>query len=104
VPDDLDRALDALPADCEPVVLTAGTLVYVPGADRQRFVDRVAERGAHWVALERTGILAGVASTLPDGIDAADPASFATVSLDGVALAVCDAFGTATRWFRDPSL
>jgi hypothetical protein len=104
VPDDLDRALDALPADCEPVVLTAGTLVYVPGADRQRFVDRVAERGAHWVALERTGILAGVASTLPDGIDAADPASFATVSLDGVAMAVCDAFGTATRWFRDPSL
>jgi hypothetical protein len=41
---------------------------------------------------------------LPDGIDAADPASFATVSLDGVAMAVCDAFGTATRWFRDPSL
>lgn len=104
VPDDLDRALDALPADCEPVVLTAGTLVYVPGADRQRFVDRVAERGVHWVALERTGILAGVASTLPDGIDPEDPASFATVSLDGVALAVCDAFGTATRWFRDPSL
>ncbi len=104
VPDDLDRALDALPADCEPVVLTAGTLVYVPGADRQRFVDRVTERGVHWVALERTGILAGVASTLPDGIDPADPACFATVSLDGVALAVCDAFGTATRWFRDPSL
>ncbi|WP_267422791.1 MULTISPECIES: DUF2332 family protein [unclassified Curtobacterium] len=104
VPDDLDRALDALPADCEPVVMTAGTLVYVPGAGRQRFVDRVAERGVHWVALERTGILAGVASTLPDGIDPTDPASFATVSLDGVALAVCDAFGTATRWFRDPSL
>lgn len=104
VPDDLDRALDALPAGCEPVVLTAGTLVYVPGAGRQRFVDRVAERGVHWVALERTGILAGVASTLPDGIDPEHPASFATVSLDGVALAVCDAFGTATRWFRDPSL
>jgi hypothetical protein len=104
VPDDLDRALDALPADCEPVVLTAGTLVYVPGTDRQRFVDRVAERGVHWIALERTGVLAGVAATLPDGIDAADPASFATVSLDGVALAVCDAFGTTSRWFRDPSL
>ncbi|OII37353.1 hypothetical protein BIU98_16315 [Curtobacterium sp. MMLR14_010] len=103
VPDDLDRALDALPADCEPVVLTAGTLVYVQGADRQRFVDRVAEWGVHWIALERTGVLAGVASTLPDGTDPADPASFATVSLDGVALAVCDAFGTASRWFRDPS-
>jgi hypothetical protein len=25
------------------------------------------------------------------------------VSLDGTALAVCDAFGTATRWFRDPT-
>ncbi|MFJ3385659.1 MULTISPECIES: DUF2332 family protein [unclassified Curtobacterium] len=101
VPDDLDRAIDALPEGLEPVVLTAGTLVYVPGAERQRFVDRIAERGVHWIALERTGILSGVAATLPADVDAADPASFATVSFDGVAVAVCDAFGTVVRWFRD---
>ncbi|MFZ6993408.1 DUF2332 family protein [Curtobacterium sp. RRHDQ66] len=99
VPDDLDRALDLLPDDCEPVVLTTGTLVYVPGAERQRFVDRVVERGVRWIALERTGILTGVASTLPPDVDAAAPGAFATLSVDGVAVAVSDAFGTAIRWF-----
>jgi hypothetical protein len=99
VPDDLDRALDALPDDCEPVVLTTGTLVYVPGAGRQRLVDRLRERGVRWVALERTGILAGVAATLPADVDPADPDAFATLSLDGRALAVSDAFGTRVRWF-----
>ncbi|PZF55416.1 hypothetical protein DEJ23_12090 [Curtobacterium sp. MCSS17_008] len=102
LPDDLDRALDALPDDVRPVVLTTGTLVYVPGADRQRVVDRMRERGVHWVALERTGILRGVAATLPDDVDPADPDAFATVSLDGVALAVCDPFGVRVRWFRRP--
>lgn len=102
LPHDLDRALDALPDGVRPVVLTTGTLVYVPGADRQRVVDRLAERGAHWIALERTGILRGVAATLPDDVDPADPDAFATVSLDGVALAVCDPFGVRVRWFRRP--
>jgi hypothetical protein len=104
LPGDLDRALDALPDGCEPVVLTTGTLVYVPGPDRQRFVDRIAERGVHWIALERTGILTGVAATLPDDVDPADPDAFATASLDGVAHAVSDPFGVRVRWFRDPNL
>ncbi|MBF4615584.1 DUF2332 family protein [Curtobacterium sp. VKM Ac-1376] len=104
VPGDLDRALDVLPDDVEPVVLTTGTLVYVPGADRQRFVDRIRERGVHWIALERTGILRGVAATLPDDVDAADPDAFATASLDDVAMAVSDPFGTRVRWLRDPNL
>ncbi|MFS0731819.1 DUF2332 family protein [Curtobacterium sp. 1P10AnD] len=101
LPGDLDRALDHLPDGCEPVVLTTGTLVYVPGADRQRVVDRLAERGVRWVALERTGILEGVAATLPADVDRSDPDAFATVSLDGVAVAVSDAFGTRIRWLRD---
>ncbi|MEJ8284113.1 DUF2332 family protein [Curtobacterium citreum] len=104
LPGDLDRALDALPDDVEPVVLTTGTLVYVPGAERQRFVDRVRERGVHWIALERTGILRGVAATVPDDVDPADPDAFATASIDGTAVAVSDPFGTRVRWFRDPNL
>uniref|UniRef100_A0A942SWE9 DUF2332 family protein n=1 Tax=Neobacillus citreus TaxID=2833578 RepID=A0A942SWE9_9BACI len=104
LPDDLDRALDRLPDSCVPVVLTTGTLVYVPGAGRQRFVDRVRERGVHWIALERTGILSGVAATLPDDVDPGDPGAFATLSLDGVAVAVTDPFGVHTRWFREPDL
>ncbi|WP_404561932.1 DUF2332 family protein [Curtobacterium sp. AB7] len=104
LPGDLDRALDALPDDVEPVVLTTGTLVYVPGAQRQRFVDRLRERGVHWIALERTGILRGVAATLPDDVDPADPDAFATASIDGTAVAVSDPFGTRVRWLRDPNL
>lgn len=104
LPGDLDRALDALPDGVEPVVLTTGTLVYVPGAERQRFVDRVRERGVHWIALERTGILRGVAATVPDDVDSADPDAFATASIDGTAVAVSDPFGTRVRWFRDPNL
>ncbi|MBA8988915.1 hypothetical protein FHW23_000147 [Curtobacterium pusillum] len=103
LPGDLDRALDALPDGAVPVVLTTGTLVYVPGADRQRFVDRVRERGVHWITLERTGILAGVAATLPGDVGAADPDAFATASLDGVAMAVSDPFGVRVRWLRDPN-
>lgn len=100
VPDDLDAALAALPDACEPLVLTTGTLVYVPGAQRQRFVDRIRERGVRWIALERTGILDDVAATLPADVDPADPAAFATLSLDGRAVAVSDAFGTVVRWLR----
>jgi hypothetical protein len=104
LPGDLDRALDALPDDAVLVVLTTGTLVYVPGEDRQRFVDRVRDRGVHWIALERTGILSGVAATLPDDVDPADPDAFATASLDGTAMAVSDPFGVRVRWLRDPNL
>lgn len=104
LPGDLDRALDALPDDVAPVVLTTGTLVYVPGVDRQRFVDRARDRGVHWIALERTGILSGVAATLPDDVDPAHPDAFATASLDGTAMAVSDPFGVRVRWLRDPNL
>jgi len=104
LPGDLDRALDALPDHVTPVVLTTGTLVYVPGADRQRVVDRLRDRGVHWIALERTGILSGVAATLPADLDASDPDAFATASLDGAAVAVSDPFGVRIRWLRDPNL
>ena len=103
LPGDLDSALDALPDGLEPVVLTTGTLVYVPGADRQRFVDRVRGRGVHWIALERTGIVTAVAETLPADVDPGDPDAFATASLDGVAAAVSDPFGVRVRWLGDPS-
>jgi hypothetical protein len=103
VPDDLERALAALPPGCTPVVVTMGTLVYVPGAARQAFVDAVTRLGVRWIAMERTGILHGVAATLPGPVDAADPAAFATVSLDGEALAVSDAHGHAVRWLRRTS-
>ncbi|KQO63470.1 DUF2332 family protein [Curtobacterium sp. Leaf261] len=98
VPDDLERALAALPAGCTPVVVTMGTLVYVPGAARQEFIDSVRRLGVRWIAMERTGILHGVAATLPGAVDPADPAAFATVSIDGEARAVADAHGTAVRW------
>jgi len=86
-------------------VMTMGTLVYVPGADRQAFVDRVRQAGVRWIAMERTGTLRDVHRTLPDpvalvarGVDIDAPEGFATVSLDGVAVALSDAHGTRVHW------
>jgi hypothetical protein len=106
---DLDAALDRLPADSVQIVLTLGTLVYVPGRERQRFVDRVRERGVHWVSMERTGTLSEIGELMPSeavlaslGAPVGSENAFATVALDGRPLAVADPFGTRIAWFDQP--
>jgi hypothetical protein len=102
---DLDRVLDhahQAASGVPVVVVTSGTLVYVPGVDRQRFVDRVAQRGVRWVSLERSGSLGGIAATVPPSVDVDAPEAFATIALDGRALGVSDPFGTRITWFRRP--
>lgn len=98
-------AVDGLPAlvaeappGTTPVVVTAGTLVYLTGARRQAFVDEIARLGVRWISYERTGSLPGVHGSIADPalawIDPAAPEAFATLALDGRALAVGDAHGT----------
>lgn len=77
------------------VVVTTGVLVYLPGGRRQAFTESVAALDARWISYERTGSLHAVA--VPEGVDPADPAAFATLALDGVPLAVGDAHGTRLR-------
>lgn len=104
VQENLDDALDSLPPECMPVVVTSGTLVYVPGLDRQRFVDRVRERGVHWISFERTGVLVEVAQREPVDMRASlsPDDRFATIALDGRPLAYSDPFGTCIHWFDVP--
>ena len=70
--DRLDDLVALAPAGTEPVVVTVGTLVYLPGARRQAFVDRVAALGVRWISYERTGLLTGVHATIshPDAAEA----------------------------------
>ncbi|WP_423922659.1 DUF2332 family protein [Frigoribacterium sp. 2-23] len=74
------------------VVVTMGTLVYLPGARRQAFVDEVHRLGARWISYERSGSLRDVRDPGVAGLPAAD--RFATLALDGEPLALGDAHGT----------
>jgi hypothetical protein len=90
--DDLERLAAEAPRDATLVVVSTGTLVYLPGRRRQHFVDTVRRLGARWVSYERRGLLHDVPVTVPDGVPAEE--SFAVLALDGRAVAVGDAHGT----------
>lgn len=97
--DGLQALVDTAPTGTIPVVVTAGTLVYLEGRRRQEFVDLVERLGVRWISYEKTGLLTGIHATLPSGV-AAEPGrhDFATLALDGRALAVGDAHGTRLTW------
>jgi hypothetical protein len=90
--DDLEALAAAAPADAQLVVVSTGTLVYLPGRRRQRFVDTVRALGATWISYERVGLLDDVAPVDPAVVAAAS--AFAVLALDGRPLAVGDAHGT----------
>src|SRR3954469_6503679 len=50
--DALRGAVGQVPAGLTPVVVSSGTLAYVPGRRRAEFRDLVRELGSHWVSLE----------------------------------------------------
>ena len=80
------------PRDATLVVVSTGTLVYLPGRRRQAFVDEVGRLGARWVSYERRDLLADVVADVPAGTPADE--AFAALALDGRALGVGDAHGT----------
>jgi len=90
--DDLARLAAEAPRDATLVVVSTGTLVYLPGRRRQEFVDLVRGLGARWISYERRGLLHDVPVVLPGGVPVDE--SFAVLALDGRALAVGDAHGT----------
>ena len=80
------------------VVVSTGTLVYLPGHRRQAFVDTISRLGARWISYEKSGLLDGVAATVPSDVRlGVDADTFATLALDGIALAAGDAHGTVLR-------
>ncbi|NRD26894.1 DUF2332 domain-containing protein [Frigoribacterium sp. VKM Ac-2836] len=80
------------PADATLVVVSTGTLVYLPGRRRQAFVDEVGRLGARWISYERRDLLTDVVAEVPPGARPDD--AFAALALDGQALGVGDAHGT----------
>jgi hypothetical protein len=80
------------PTDATLVVVSTGTLVYLPGRRRQAFVDEVRRLGARWISYERRDLLTDVVAEVPSG--ASPDAAFAALALDGRVLGVGDAHGT----------
>jgi hypothetical protein len=80
------------PTDATLVVVSTGTLVYLPGRRRQAFVDEVRRLGARWISYERRDLLTDVVAEVPSGTSPDD--AFAALALDGRVLGVGDAHGT----------
>jgi hypothetical protein len=80
------------PTDATLVVVSTGTLVYLPGRRRQAFVDEVRRLGARWISYERRDLLTDVVAEVPSGASPDD--AFAALALDGRVLGVGDAHGT----------
>ncbi|KQO47738.1 MULTISPECIES: DUF2332 domain-containing protein [unclassified Frigoribacterium] len=90
--DGLAALVDEASTGATPVVVSTGTLVYLPGRRRQAFVDEVVRLGARWISYERRDLLTDVVAEVPPGVSPDD--AFAALALDGRALGVGDAHGT----------
>lgn len=97
--DGLAALASTAPSEARLVVVSTGTLVYLPGRRRQAFVDAVRALGATWVSYERRDLLHDVVAEVPEGVAPGD--GFAALALDGRALAVGDAHGTRLRLLPD---
>jgi len=103
----LGDAVDALaalaaraPSDATLVVVSSGVLVYLPGLERQRFVDAVGALDAHWVSLEGAAVLTGIADELEQLTDAETDGRY-VLALDGHPLAFVGPHGQSVEWI-DP--
>ena len=75
--------------DATLVIMTVGTVVYLPLAERQRFAASVRELGAHWLSLERSGLVDLAPATAPNAF---------VLGLDGRALATVSPHGEHLTW------
>ena len=90
--DDLARVAALAPPSARLVVVSTGTLVYLPGRRRQQFVDAVRALDAHWVSYERADLLHDVGPVVDPPVTGPD--AFALLALDGAPIALGDAHGT----------
>lgn len=99
----LALASQAAGAGATPVIVTAGTLVYLPSAKRARLAERIRESGARWVSLEGATVLAEVERRLTDvGWAREELQRRFVVALDEHPLAFCGPYGeTLEAWSLD---
>lgn len=93
--DALREAVADVPAGLTPVVLSAGTLVYLPGRRRQAFRELVRALGCRSITLERVGVLPDL---LPGIAPPADLASPCLLTLDERPLAYASPHGGRLVW------
>ena len=82
------------PGNATLVVISSGTLVYLPAAERQLFAEAVRELGARWVSLEGRGALPDVEAALPAG-----GRGRSVLALDERPLAYTGPHGQSLDWF-----
>ena len=83
------------PNDATLVVITSAVLVYLPFAERMRFVESVRALDAHWISLEGVRGLPTVRAALPD--DGGSDGRF-VLALDEVPLAFAGPHGQSLDW------
>jgi hypothetical protein len=91
-------AAAGVPPGVRPVVVTAGVLVYLPRAERLRFLEAVRALGCDWLALEAPGMLPDTAARLrvPAGRDAPF-----LLALNERPLAFTSPHGTRLHWLAE---
>ncbi|WKK72647.1 DUF2332 domain-containing protein [Rathayibacter oskolensis] len=92
----LPLLLDAVPPGLRTVVVSLGTLVYLPRASRERVLAAVEAGGASLVTLEAEALLPRIAAARAD-LSAPVPTPF-VLAADGVPLACAAPHGGALSW------
>lgn len=93
--DALPEVVARVPAGLTPVVVSSGTLVYLPGRRRARFRELVRELGCRWAAMERVGTFPDL---VPPDLPPLPTAAPCLVTLDERPLAVADPHGRSLAW------
>jgi hypothetical protein len=83
------------PAGATLVLITAGVLVYLPFAERERFTAAARELPGHWLSLEGVAVLPAVERALPPR------AGSFVVAVDEHPLAWADPHGLTLEWIGD---
>jgi hypothetical protein len=94
----LEVGAAATPPGSRLVVLTTGVLVYLPRAERERFVKAVRELDCAWVSLEGVNVLPDTAARLRVPVPAE---TRFVVALDGIPVALTAPHGTRLHWLGD---
>ncbi len=97
--DDLAALAATAPAGATLVVVSAGVLVYLSAARRERFVEAVTALDARWISLEALAVLGSTREALADVVPPA-PGLFA-LAVDGRPVAWAAPHGQSLHWLPD---
>jgi hypothetical protein len=91
-------AAAATPPGSRLVVVTAGVLVYLPWAERSRFVEAVRRLDCDWISLEAPEVLPDTAARLPGPVM---PDAPFVLAVNGDPVALTAPHGGRLHWLGD---